>query len=138
MKIKIVVVDDDDTDRYILKRAVQSLNYDVDFIEFESGDHFINVVKEPETRAASFGVPPPPILVFLDINMPRMNGFEVLKSLKALLADDDQFFVVTMYSSSNHAEDRADALQYKFVKDYVVKPITSDRLDEIITRHFSL
>lgn len=132
MTISIVIVDDDETDRYIVKRVVEKLEYKTRLIEFEDGDQFLDVVKDSKTRAETLGVPPPPIIVLLDINMPRMNGFEVLESLQGDLKIGDQLFIVTMYSSSNHAEDKSDSKKYEFVKDYIVKPITVERLDELV------
>ncbi len=135
MKIRIVVVDDEETDRYLAKRAVESLEFDTEFVEFEAGDDFVSVVKEPDERLAKIGTSPQPIVVLLDINLPRMSGFEVLESMKDIIKNDDQMFVFTMYSSSDHAEDRSDALKYDFVKDYIVKPVTAERLSDIIKTH---
>lgn len=135
MSISIVVVDDDETDRYLVKRAVKSLDLDLELIEFSAGDEFLEIAKDTRQRAEHLGTPPPPILVLLDINMPRLSGLEVLESLKTALNAEDQIFVVTMYTSSNHAVDRESSMSYDFVRDYMIKPITADRLEQLIREH---
>lgn len=131
MSIRIVVVDDDQVDRYLVKRALDASSIDAELHEFDAGDHFLDVMTVDQKRQEEFGDTPPPILVLLDINMPRMTGFEVLERLEASRVCD-QIIVVTMYSSSSHAKDRADASKYSFVKDYAVKPITAEKLQELV------
>lgn len=134
MTIPIVVVDDDEVDRYLVKRVVKSLGIDAKLVEFEDGVPFVDVIRDNKRRAEAIGEPPPPVLVLLDINMPRMGGFEVLEAMKEVLSDEEQVAFVTMYSSSNHAQDRADAEKYPFVMDYIVKPVTKEKLEELFGR----
>lgn len=137
MKITIVIVDDSKMDRYVAKRIIDKTGEDRDIkvVEYDTGDAFIEVMKEDERRANEICTPPPPVFVLLDINMPGMSGFDVLESLREVVCDD-QFIIVTMYSSSNHAEDRMDALNYPYVKDYVVKPITQEKCRELLETHY--
>ena len=127
MTLSVVIVDDERADRYITRRVVQDAGIDGKVIEYKAGDEFLAVVTDEETRIREIGTAPPPMLVFLDINMPRMNGFEVLKAIEQCCGDgemDPECMIVLMFSSSSHAEDKADAFSYSFVKDYVIKPLT--------------
>lgn len=132
MTIQIVVVDDDEVDRYLVQRVIKSLDIDAKVTEFVDGEPFVEVLCDDERRLAEIGPTPPPILVLLDINMPRMGGFEVLNELKRETLEKDVVMFVTMYSSSTHAEDRSDALKFDFVKDYFVKPVTAEKLNGVI------
>ena len=134
MRIPIVVVDDDEADRYLVGRAIKSLELDAKLVEYDDGVHFIATAQDKSKMAEEIGEPPPPLLVLLDLNMPIMDGFEVLEALEQSLNGDDNVFLVTMYSSSNHAEDRADVEKYSFVKDYLVKPITAEKLQLLVDR----
>jgi CheY-like chemotaxis protein len=133
--IRIVVVDDNDVDRYLVQRAIDASNLDAELFQYDAGDRFIDDVIDAGKRLTAFGPTPPPIMVLLDINMPRMTGLEVLDKLKHKMGTD-QVVIVTMYSSSRHAQDRADAMKYDFVKYFVVKPITAEALESLADRVF--
>lgn len=62
---------------------------------------------------------PPPGLILLDLNLPRMSGIEFLQALRA----DPQLrnLTVIVLTSSNEPNDRAAAFRYE-VEDYIVKP----------------
>lgn len=64
-------------------------------------------------------IDPPPALILLDLNLPRMSGIEFLKELRA----DSRLrqLRVIVLTSSNEPRDREAAFQYE-VDDYIVKP----------------
>lgn len=135
MKFSVIVVDDDEIDRYIVQRVINSYDAEVELLEYSSGDDFSRLLLDEQKRHELIDPRNPPILVLLDINMPRMNGFEVLESLKDKFAELDRLLVFTMYSSSGHAEDRKDALRFDFVRDYIVKPLTLEKFQKIVDQH---
>ncbi len=135
MNFSVIVVDDDEIDRYIVQRVIKSYDAGVEMLEFSSGDTFSKTLLDEQKRHELIATRRPPILVLLDINMPRMNGFEVLESLKDKFAELDRVLVFTMYSSSGHAEDRKDALRFDFVRDYIVKPLTLEKFQRVVDRH---
>ena len=139
MTIPIVVVDDELTDRYLMRRVVKESGLDARFIEFKAGDEFLAAISDHQVRTELIGDPPPPILVLLDIRMPRMTGFEVLQAIQygrdSQVADTPGMKVV-MFSSSAHPGDREKAFSYDFVKDYVVKPLSTDGLKDLVAKHY--
>ena len=68
-----------------------------------------------------------PDLVLLDIEMPKLNGFQVLAKLKELEAATQVIFV-TAYSHYGAQISATDAV------DYMVKPVTLERLEEALTK----
>ena len=140
MTLRIVVVDDEEVDRYIVRRIVDKAGIDGEVIEFRDGDEFLQAFLDAEVRASRIGRSPPPILVLLDVNMPRVSGFEVLKAIEENLAEnaiDPACMVVMMFSSSNYEEDRREAHAYSFVKDYIVKPLTVEKIQEVVELHYA-
>ncbi len=72
---------------------------------------------------------PLPCLVLLDLNLPVMNGFEVLKWVRQHSAFRD--LPVVIFSSSSHPRDRQRA-QELGANDYLVKPVNMGELTELI------
>ncbi len=132
MSVPIVVVDDSEIDRYLLKRVLKSLGLDVKFVQYEDGEDFVQVIRDQQRLAEEVADTPPRILVFLDVNMPRMDGFEVLEAIREEFEQTNPFVFVTMYTPSSRVQDREDAMKYPFVKDYLVKPIAAEKIKRLL------
>lgn len=68
-------------------------------------------------------IDPPPALILLDLNLPRMSGIDFLRELRSDSALCE--LVVIVLTSSNEPNDRAAAFRYE-VEDYIVKPHSFD------------
>ncbi|NRA67627.1 MAG: response regulator [Pseudobacteriovorax sp.] len=69
--------------------------------------------------------------IFLDINMPKMNGFEFLEEAQKRLGENFTQTVVIMLTTSFSPKDRETADSFYVVKKYINKPLTEKHLIEV-------
>ncbi|MBK07053.1 MAG: hypothetical protein CL920_32405 [Deltaproteobacteria bacterium] len=122
--ISTLIVDDQEADRYILQRYLKKLDT-VSFskvFEAEDGEVALSFLKDYENNTRLYPDDFPPCLIFLDINMPIVGGFDFLEEFEAL-QQESRFhsIVVVMFTSSSHPSDMERAASYSCVKGYVLK-----------------
>ena len=80
-------------------------------------------------------ISPPPALILLDLNLPKMSGIEFLRELR----DDPELkeLRIIVLTSSNEPKDRAAAFEYD-VDDYIVKPHSFDEFTRAIATILAL
>jgi CheY-like chemotaxis protein len=120
-KTVLMIVDDDKDDRFFFQLAVKELGKDFECIMAENGLDAIEKLKGMERL---------PDFIFLDLNMPLMNGKECLCVLKK----DDRLkkIPVIMYSTSGFSED-IDTTQKLGAAYYLPKPANIVNLPTEIT-----
>ena len=71
-------------------------------------------------------------MIFLDINMPRMTGFEFLEAATAALDESFAKIVVVMLTTSMNPDDEERARQFPVVKEYIHKPLQKEHLERVV------
>lgn len=125
----ILLVEDDDTinfyNEYVIKGLELSQNVEITLNGREALDYLEARVEE------GVGLPE---LIFLDINMPVMNGFEFIEEFERKGWEGST--LVVMLTTSIHPNDLARAKQYTSIAEYVHKPLMEDDLRGIVRRYF--
>lgn len=128
--IAALIVDDSEEDRYLLARQLAETELVSTIIEKANGLEALDFFKEHEKNRVLYPNAFPPLLVFLDINMPLIGGYEFLEAFDPLRKEiKAESSVVLMFTSSEQEVEKKKAMTYEFVKDYLVKgKFTSSQL----------
>jgi CheY-like chemotaxis protein len=125
--ILVLLADDDADDRILFKDAVEQIDLGVTLKSLESGIElmkYLNDVKNPL-----------PYLIFLDLNMPKKNGFECLEEIRQ--HDRLKHLCVIIYSTSSQFKDILETLN-KGANLYFTKPSTFQDLVSRLRKIFTL
>ena len=132
-KIKnVLLIDDSESDNFYHARKIRKMGITDNIHISYSGEEALEYLKSELD-----GVHPQPTLIFLDINMPGMNGWEFLEAYENLKVSQQGEVVLTMLSNSIDERDRAKAHEFKSVKGYYSKPLNEDYLNDILNAYFA-
>lgn len=120
-KFTCLIIDDSEDARYVLKRMITSFCKESDIIEKKDGMEAYNFLKNITSKKEKAQQ----LILFIDINMPIMNGFEFLDAYKELYQSSEDKNLLFMFSSSSDQFDIDKASEYTFVQDYLVKGMIS-------------
>lgn len=128
----ILLIDDDEATNYYNQIIIRKLNCTDKIVVKESGFEALEYLKSKEED----GNYPCPDLIFLDINMPAMNGWEFLEQYKKLEATQRGRIVVVMLTTSLNPADQEMASRLNEIQDFVNKPLGIELVQNILSKHF--
>lgn len=120
--INILLVDDDEVDVMTVKRAFARANISNPIFVATNGIEALEMLRKD-------AIPARRRLVLLDINMPKMNGIEFLREVRA--DPDLQHVTVVALTTSNADRDRVEAYKMN-VAGYLLKPVTFQQFAEVM------
>jgi CheY-like chemotaxis protein len=123
--INLLVIDDDDINIFIIKKIVEKTGYNVNMTSKGNGQLAIDYLIEVTNDTALF-----PNLMLVDINMPVLNGWEFLEAYEDL--NIPRHPDMYMLSSSVYENDIEKAKTYKSIKGFISKPLSIERLSELL------
>ncbi|WPP52186.1 response regulator [Catalinimonas niigatensis] len=127
-KIKqVLIIDDDPINNIIFQKLSEFIDFAEEIIPFISAVDSLDYLQKLEESQTT-----PPNIIFLDIRMPIVNGWEFLERLSQL--NKNHYFdsmAIYMLTSSSEQSDINKARNYSLVTDYIVKPLSTEKLEEI-------
>jgi CheY-like chemotaxis protein len=123
---QVMIIDDDPIDRYILRRNIKKTNFASEIIESRTGLDALNILTDYSLSRREI-----PELIFLDINMPVLDGFEFLDAIKLIKEYKNSCRIVVVSSYQNEL-DKKKVLLYESVIGYFEKPVQEETLLELI------
>lgn len=130
---KVMLVDDSDTDLFINETMIKYAHFSDNIISFSSSTKALEYLKTFSTNLADHKEIPD--VIFLDINMPLMNGFEFIKEYQNLPASIKDKCNIVLLSSTFNSSDIQRGSDNHDVVGLIAKPLTLEILNEIMGNH---
>ena len=121
------IIDDDPIFLYGTKKIMKEVDFCEDVLVFRNGQEAINGLKEMLIKGLEL-----PSLIFLDLNMPVMDGWDFLEDFMTIPNHNRAHVYVYVISSSIDANDFIRARNFEVVNNYILKPITPDDLVSVL------
>lgn len=119
-----LLIDDEQVDQILYKMVIDESGLVQNLVSFRYGHEALEFLRNPDVAQID--------VIFLDINMPRMNGFEFLEAAIAELGDVFAKIVVIMLTTSLDPSDVERAKKFAVVKDYFHKPLEKKHLERVV------
>lgn len=125
-KCTIFYTDDDEDDQNFFLAAAAGISNSLKVTTLDDGDDLIHLLGNP---------PPLPDIIFLDLNMPRKNGFDVLKEIKQSVHTKN--FPVIIFSTSDDLVSITKSRQLG-ASMYMRKPSSINNMKKVISHALSI
>jgi CheY-like chemotaxis protein len=122
---RVLLVDDNESDNVFHEIILRKAGFTGEVLAFETGVDALAFLRNDPLEL--------PTYIFLDINMPMMDGFEVAREAAPLLAGKPTVILV-MLTSSGSPHDRDRAARMPVIRGFLTKPLTVDVARELIQR----
>ncbi|MFI5218886.1 MAG: response regulator [Bacteroidia bacterium] len=132
MKPTVLLLDDNSIVNFISRKTIEDSAFAGKIIEFTSGKKALKFLEQNEKNQAEL-----PDIIFLDIKMQLMNGFEFLDHFILLPESIRKKTQIVMLTSSLIDFDRERALKYENVIEFLNKPVTREKLNNLKIKLFA-
>jgi len=132
----ILLVDDDESTNYFHKLMIKKADISENVYVAYNGKEALDFLKKSAADKKSDNTQPEPDLILLDINMPKVNGWDFLEEYKKLKEELKDQIIIVMLTTSFNPDDEKKAKTIKEVSAYNYKPLTDEMLGEILKNHF--
>ena len=127
----ILLIDDDKTTNTLNEMVIRQTGCADKVVTARNGIEALQYLKSEDK-----GKYPRPDLIFLDVNMPGMDGWEFIQEYNKLDKKYHGNVIVVMLTTSINPDDRYRSLEMAGLNDFMNKPLTRVQFTEIIRKNF--
>lgn len=119
-KTKILLVDDDEDTRFMIRDAIEESHLDPDIYEVETGEEALDFL----SHQGKFSEAPVPELIYMDLEMPGMGGMNTLRKIRS----QENYSAIPVVIMTNLDDDREKRMAAESgANSYTVKPSDPDQ-----------
>ena len=122
---KTLLIDDSDIDLFIQRRFLEVYSFSETLVLYNSAEEALSWLKEMKGGEVA------PDVIFLDLNMPEIDGFSFLNNFKKLPQEVLDKCKIVVLTSSNSAKDREQAFTFSNVIQFITKPIKQSDIEDL-------
>ena len=128
----IMLVDDNPDDNFYHQRVIKKFDPSYIVVTKQRGLGALEYLRAKKDSGNTH-----PDLIFLDINMPGMNGWEFIQEYNKMDKEFQSHIIVVMLTTSDNPDDKMKAKLFEGVSDFKTKPLTKEMLEDITSKYFS-
>lgn len=129
---QVFCIDDDQITLILCDMVIKKAGFAQNVITAKNGREGLAWFSNYFSKANKAERQEPPRLIFLDLNMPVMNGWDFLEDYLMKYADRIPDTKVVIISSTVNPEDFSRANRYEIVIDFINKPLTTEGLEDLM------
>lgn len=133
----VLLVDDDSGTNFINKMILEKVSFAKRIETVLNGKEAIDFIKNNRNNDIPKEQEIKDLLIFLDINMPVMDGWRFLETFRELNDEQKNNITVIMLSASLNPADYIKASSYSEISGFYCKPLSLNVLKDIINNHFT-
>lgn len=126
----ILLVDDDEGTNFLHKMVLQDADVAENILTALNGEQALEIINNVGNKY------PQPELIFLDINMPKMNGWEFLQEYQKLDVSKKNELIIVMLTVSLNPDDEKKASIIPEISGFRNKPLTLEMIERILKEHY--
>lgn len=132
----VLLIDDDDATNFMNRRILTKMELAEQIVVTENGRDALDYLTKATNPTEQKATYPQPELIFVDINMPVMNGWEFLDAYEKLPIEQKGKIVVVMLTTSLNYHDEELAKSKNMLTGFLSKPLKKSDVVDLLAKHF--